>query len=723
MRPPRLLQWLHLFRQPVAIFGASIIAIFWVGLAYQLSVERAKAVDTAIERGNGAARLFAEETVRLLKDVDRVLLFIRLIYEKNPESFDINRTAEQTSFVGDLTIQSSLIGADGYMKFSTTGYTGAPLYLGDRSHFKSQVNAQVDELFISEPVVGRASGKKSIQLSRRLRKPDGSFDGVLVASIDPEFAEQFHQSIKLGDQSDVSIRGLDGVIRAAYGFLTAPINMTSEMSTALARAPEGSFWGDDAVDGINRLVSYKTIAEYPLVVTVGEAESHVFADYKIHRIVYLVTVIILTLMVTGAIVISSRRQRSLEQTNFRFHTALENMTHGLCMFDEKKRLVICNKAYANLYRLPADLSKIGTPLNAIIEHCVLNGILAGEKDAVAVDDKLNELDKLSSDEISSRVDRLADRRLVRVTRQPMMGGGWVAMHEDITESASQAEKEKRRLEIDTAIKIFRDNVEIILRSVKDGTGSLKIVAEKLSASSNAASKQAAGVVLASNNAAANVGSAATAAGQLKRSIMDISEQLNRAAEVARGALVKAQATNGGMLGLATAAQKIGDVVKLINSIAAQTNLLALNATIEAARAGDAGRGFAVVASEVKALAIQTAKATEEIGAQISMVQGSTSGAVSAIQQITDCMQEIDRYTSSVADALGQQSVATGEISRNVDGAARETKMASAILEEVADAISQTDISSEKVLTTSESVDAAAIGLREQIEEFLRKVAA
>jgi methyl-accepting chemotaxis protein len=261
-----------------------------------------------------------------------------------------------------------------------------------------------------------------------------------------------------------------------------------------------------------------------------------------------------------------------------------------------------------------------------------------------------------------------------------------------------------------------------LASVKNGTGDLKSVAEKLSASSSVASKQASGAVEASNNVTANVGSAATATVELEASIRDINQRLHRAAEVVRGALHKAEATNSEIGGLTMAARKIGDVVKLINNIAGQTNLLALNATIEAARAGEAGRGFAVVASEVKALAVQTAKATEEIAAQISMVQGSTTTAVDAIQNITESMQEIDRYTSAVAHAVEQQSIATGEISRNIEDAARQTKMASAVFAKVVGAISDTDNSADKVLTTSQAVDAAAMNLRDKIEGFLRKVA-
>jgi hypothetical protein len=235
----------------------------------------------------------------------------------------------------------------------------------------------------------------------------------------------------------------------------------------------------------------------------------------------------LAALVTIAITISIRRQSSLEQTNSRFDTALKNMTHGLCMFDAEKRLVIWNDRYSKLYSLPPELLKVRTPHQEIIAHRVRNGILAGEQSAVAADKKLNELSQLSSNEVSSRIDQLADGRLIHVTRQPMKDGGWVAIHEDITESTSRAEQEKRRAEVDAEIKSFREGVEAVLTSVGDGTNDLKLVAKSLSASSNAASKQAAGAVQASNKATSNVGLAATATVELEHSIAEINQRLDR----------------------------------------------------------------------------------------------------------------------------------------------------------------------------------------------------
>ena len=155
----------------------------------------------------------------------------------------------------------------------------------------------------------------------------------------------------------------------------------------------------------------------------------------------------------------------------------------------------------------------------------------------------------------------------------------------------------------------------------------------------------------SNEASANVGAAAAAAEQLLASIEEISRQLGQTTDLVRTAVADAKETDDKVTGLAAAAQEIGDVVMLIRNIAGQTNLLALNATIEAARAGEAGKGFAVVATEVKSLAVQTAKATEQIAAQIAAVQNSTGSAAEAIRRNAERMREINRCTSSVASSV------------------------------------------------------------------------
>jgi methyl-accepting chemotaxis protein/NO-binding membrane sensor protein with MHYT domain len=436
------------------------------------------------------------------------------------------------------------------------------------------------------------------------------------------------------------------------------------------------------------------------------------------------------LAVSGMGIVAARMDRHLRDQNLQLSVALNKMLQGLCMFDANKRLVVCNSYYAELYRIPPELAKAGTPHDAIISHRVLNGILSGEKSDIALNQTLSALGKLSTETTSSRVDKLADGRLICVTRQPIGGGGWVATHQDITERLlfekqcdDLTAKETRRASIDTAISSFRERVEGVLKTVSDSASAMKATASALFGSSEQTSQRAGEVVQASNEASTNVENAAFAASQLSGSITEISLQLGQTTEIVFSAVSKAKATNDEFVGLTRAAQKIGDVVKLIQQIAGQTNLLALNATIEAARAGEAGRGFAVVASEVKSLAVQTAKATEEIAGQILEAQGSTSGAVEAVRSIEKSMGEISTYTSAVAAAISEQSAATGEISRNVASAAQETSRVVAALSEVAGAAIATRTSAEIVLTASQAVESAVGSLRGEVESFLRDVAA
>jgi NO-binding membrane sensor protein with MHYT domain len=408
-------------------------------------------------------------------------------------------------------------------------------------------------------------------------------------------------------------------------------------------------------------------------------------------------------------------------------TALNNMTQGVVMFDAAERLVICNDRYLEMYNLSRDVVKPGCTLLDIIQHRIAAGTLK-----CAAEEYRDELvTAVSQGKTLSSIVQTPNGNSISVVNKPIPGGKyWVGTHDDITErlttertSAALAEQDRRRATIETAIQAFRETVEIVLKTVVESAAAMKSTASELSSSSNDTARHSAGAMKESHTASENVAIAASASEEMSKSILDIDQQLAQAANLVSHAVIEAETTNKEIAVLADAAQKIGNVIKLIQNIAQQTNLLALNATIEAARAGQAGRGFSVVASEVKALSVQTAKATDEIAEQIQAVQLSSESAVQAIQRITKRMANINNHTVSIAASVGQQSAVTEEIHKNVTRAAQGAKAVTEVLDRVTNAMTKTSVSAGTVFTVSQSVEEAAFSLQTKIEDFLRAVAA
>ncbi len=294
------------------------------------------------------------------------------------------------------------------------------------------------------------------------------------------------------------------------------------------------------------------------------------------------------------------------------------------------------------------------------------------------------------------------------------------MEQEQEEQRRLAEEEKRRSML-TLADDFERGVRGVVEAVSSSATEMRASAESMTAVAERVSEQSVAVSAATEESSSNVATAASATEELSSSIAEIGRQVVEASRIASGAVEQAASTNKTVQGLAQAAQRIGEVVALITDIAEQTNLLALNATIEAARAGDAGKGFAVVASEVKNLATQTARATEEIGTQISGIQGATSEAVTAIAAIGKVIGEISEINTGIASAVEEQSAATQEISRNV-------QQASAGSQEVAENVSTMNAdateagrSAQEVLRTSTELSAQSETLRADVDRFIANI--
>jgi methyl-accepting chemotaxis protein len=284
-------------------------------------------------------------------------------------------------------------------------------------------------------------------------------------------------------------------------------------------------------------------------------------------------------------------------------------------------------------------------------------------------------------------------------------------------------KIERGRRVDGITRDFESMIGEIVETVSSASTQLETSAGTLTATAERAQELTTIVAAASEEASTNVQSVASATEELTSSVNEISRQVQESARMAGEAVGQARKTNGRIDELSKAAARIGDVVELINTIAGQTNLLALNATIEAARAGEAGRGFAVVASEVKALAEQTAKATGEIGQQITGIQAATQESVSDIREISGTIEKLSEISSTIAAAVEEQGAATQEISRNVQQAAQGTMQVSSNITDVQRGASETGSASSQVLSAAQSLSGDSNRLKREVGKFLDSVRA
>ena len=290
------------------------------------------------------------------------------------------------------------------------------------------------------------------------------------------------------------------------------------------------------------------------------------------------------------------------------------------------------------------------------------------------------------------------------------------------ERAEQEGQRTRAAAVEQLINDFRATVTAVIRTVTDNATSMETTARSLSGIARQADQQARSATVSSEQTSDNLRGVAAAAEELGTSVREISHQANQSKDVVAKAADIARSADQMVGQLADGATRIGDVIKLIQSIAGQTNLLALNATIEAARAGEAGKGFAVVASEVKSLANETARATEEIAEQVGAIQESTSDAVAAIREISEVMNDINRFTTTIASAVVEQSASTEEISRNVQQAANGANDLAGNMVTVSQAIDETNRSASAVLEATNTLSTQAGTLQGAVNTFLQRVA-
>ena len=446
-----------LTRSSVLYLAFLLVPLCWLTYAVATSREHDRAVTAAEFRLANVTLAYEQHLESLFLDVDRSLLLLRVLYEKDPGNFDLRYWTDSAALTSRTVTRLSVIDRHGFIT-SSTSETGQPIFVGDRDYFSALAKASKDFLYVSAVESGRVVAGASIKVARRLTSKDGRFAGVLVASIDPKDIVRLFSSANLGARGSLTLRNADLRILAAQGLPASFVGKrisAPPLEAGLRKGFTGFYWGGGFLDGVNRLVVFRKSESAPLVLAAGMGEDEIFAEFWRQRTIYRIVAALFTLLMMGAVAWDLWRaarldeaQRSREELIERFQSATEHMPQGLSMFDKDQRLVAYNSKYLELYDLPAAEYHVGSTLEEFLQKRKESGSLTE-----GVEEYLTNMRARHASGASLQsIDTVAKGRIIHITTRIKSDGGWVSTHEDITEKR-YAEKELIRVKnfLDTII--------------------------------------------------------------------------------------------------------------------------------------------------------------------------------------------------------------------------------------------------------------------------------
>jgi len=439
--------WEMLIRQRSVVLGAILISLVWMALSFFLTNEHDSAERAAIQNSTNLAGAFEEHLSRSLSEIDRSLKIIRILQARDPGTFNLADWLKSNRVLTNDVLQIAVVDREANVKVGVEGtaQTIADSRLGEA--YKAHADTVQDRLFIGKPVLDPATGRWSLHLSRRINDSRGLFNGVIVAALDPAYLTRIYNSVNIGKDGYIRVVGLDGAVRATSGRTFSILEKDfsgSDLIRKLSAVPDGWFYTRSSLsDNVRRLIAYRSVTDYPLVITVGLGTHEIFARLEAQkRSGYLVAAALslMILVVTGFSVrgqlLRDAAKKRLEHANMLLNATLANMPHGICMFGADERIVLANDLYSTMYGIDPNKIKPGTTLPQILEARAASGCCPRDTQKY-INDRMAEAFRTEPGYV---VNELQDGRTLAVSRRSMPDGGSVAVHQDIT-AHLHAEKE------------------------------------------------------------------------------------------------------------------------------------------------------------------------------------------------------------------------------------------------------------------------------------------